>query len=73
MGSSGQVRKARHKPTGKIVAIKEIKATTRHLPEIEKEMQTLYRDQKHNCPYVIDFFGAYLEVCLYLYLVFSPL
>ena len=62
-GSSGQVRKAKHTPTGKIVALKEIKLTNRHLTEIGNEMQMLYRGRDGEfSPYVIDFFGAYLEV-----------
>eukprot|EP01061_Rhynchopus_euleeides_P045998 TRINITY_DN8554_c1_g1_i2.p1 TRINITY_DN8554_c1_g1~~TRINITY_DN8554_c1_g1_i2.p1 ORF type:complete len:366 (+),score=129.04 TRINITY_DN8554_c1_g1_i2:267-1364(+) len=62
VGSSGQVRKARHIPTDKVVALKEIKLTNRHLTEIGNEMQTLYRGENSEfSPYVIEFYGAYLE------------
>eukprot|EP00760_Papus_ankaliazontas_P016628 PhM_4_TR16816/c2_g1_i1/m.104577 len=58
-GSSGAVRKARHKPTGTIMALKEIKLTNaHHLSEISMELQALY-NKGDACPYLITLFGAY--------------
>eukprot|EP01062_Namystynia_karyoxenos_P036239 TRINITY_DN263_c0_g1_i2.p1 TRINITY_DN263_c0_g1~~TRINITY_DN263_c0_g1_i2.p1 ORF type:complete len:410 (+),score=142.67 TRINITY_DN263_c0_g1_i2:102-1331(+) len=65
-GSSGSVRRMRHIPSGKEVALKEIKLTSdHHLDEIGKEMATLYKfaggESAKTCPYLIQFYGAYVS------------
>lgn len=66
-GSSGAVRKMEHKPSGRLIALKEIKLTNdHHLDEIGKEMATLYKfaagtGQSKLSPYLIQFYGAYVS------------
>eukprot|EP00906_Rhabdomonas_costata_P001863 RCo002970 len=60
-GSSGSVKKVRHKATKQTFAVKEIKlGGERHMEEIAKELGTLYGSKETSiCPYIIDFMGAY--------------
>jgi serine/threonine protein kinase len=59
-GSSGSVRRAKHRQTGTPMAIKEIKLTSEHhLTEIAMELQALYTGSGVGCEYLIDFYGAY--------------
>lgn len=67
-GASGSVRRMRHRPTGRKIALKEIKLTSdHHLDEIGKEMATLYKfaegesKEKALSPYLIQFYGAYVK------------
>eukprot|EP01065_Artemidia_motanka_P002793 TRINITY_DN11311_c2_g1_i1.p1 TRINITY_DN11311_c2_g1~~TRINITY_DN11311_c2_g1_i1.p1 ORF type:complete len:409 (+),score=140.94 TRINITY_DN11311_c2_g1_i1:109-1335(+) len=64
-GSSGSVRRMRHTPSGRDVALKEIKLTSdHHLDEIGKEMATLYKfagSEHKMSPYLIQFYGAYVS------------
>eukprot|EP01062_Namystynia_karyoxenos_P036238 TRINITY_DN263_c0_g1_i1.p1 TRINITY_DN263_c0_g1~~TRINITY_DN263_c0_g1_i1.p1 ORF type:complete len:410 (+),score=133.66 TRINITY_DN263_c0_g1_i1:111-1340(+) len=65
-GSSGSVRRMKHVPSGREVALKEIKLTSdHHLDEIGKEMATLYKfaggDSGKLSPYLIQFYGAYVS------------
>eukprot|EP01010_Urceolus_cornutus_P004980 NODE_835_length_1298_cov_290.388311_g634_i0.p1 GENE.NODE_835_length_1298_cov_290.388311_g634_i0~~NODE_835_length_1298_cov_290.388311_g634_i0.p1 ORF type:complete len:367 (+),score=46.87 NODE_835_length_1298_cov_290.388311_g634_i0:66-1166(+) len=63
-GSSGSVKKVKHKITGEVFAVKEIKlGGDRHLDEISKELGTLYGNKEGGrvSPYIIDFKGAYSQ------------
>ncbi|EAN98177.1 protein kinase, putative [Trypanosoma cruzi] len=58
-GSSGSVRRATHRRTGEVLALKEIKITSHaHLQEIRRELETLHRDG-NNSPNLVDFYGAF--------------
>ncbi|ORC93123.1 protein kinase [Trypanosoma theileri] len=58
-GSSGSVRRATHRKTGKTIALKEIKITSQvHLQEIRRELETLHRDCSTS-PYLVEFYGAF--------------
>nr|CCC93678.1 putative MAP kinase kinase [Trypanosoma congolense IL3000] len=58
-GSSGSVRQATHRKTGREIALKEIKLSGHaHLMEIRRELETLHRGGRPS-PYLVDFYGAY--------------
>ena len=59
-GSSGSVRRVRNKRTDQVMALKEIRITEDHrMKEIQRELETLNQGIVSQCPYLIDFFGAY--------------
>ncbi|KAL0482760.1 mitogen-activated protein kinase kinase [Acrasis kona] len=56
-GASGVVYKALHRPTGKILALKDISVfDAEKRKQIIKELQTLYSS---SCPYLVAFYGAF--------------
>eukprot|EP01060_Flectonema_neradi_P009795 TRINITY_DN1698_c5_g1_i1.p1 TRINITY_DN1698_c5_g1~~TRINITY_DN1698_c5_g1_i1.p1 ORF type:complete len:511 (+),score=124.39 TRINITY_DN1698_c5_g1_i1:94-1626(+) len=58
-GSSGEVFSVVHKPTGKEVALKLMKAEEeKQMEEVSKELITLF-DNK--CPFIVDFHGSFYE------------
>ncbi|CBH15558.1 mitogen-activated protein kinase kinase 5, putative [Trypanosoma equiperdum] len=58
-GSSGSVRRATHRKTGKEIALKEIKFTGQtRMMEIRRELETLHRGGGPS-PYLVDFYGAF--------------
>eukprot|EP00761_Pharyngomonas_kirbyi_P012986 gb/GECH01013013.1/.p1 GENE.gb/GECH01013013.1/~~gb/GECH01013013.1/.p1 ORF type:complete len:364 (+),score=91.35 gb/GECH01013013.1/:1-1092(+) len=68
-GNSGNVHKAVHKPTNKILAVKEISVFEEpKRKQILKELETLY---SANSPHLVSFFGAfYHEGTIYIALEF---
>lgn len=64
-GNSGNVHKAMHKPTQKILAVKEISVFEEpKRKQILKELETLY---SANSPYLVSFYGAfYHEGTIYI-------
>lgn len=58
-GSSGLVRRATHRSTGEVFALKEIKVTSQaHLKEIRRELETLHREGNTSL-YLVGFHGAF--------------
>lgn len=59
-GSSGSVRRAVHRRTDEIVALKEIKVTSQaHLSEIRRELETLHAGDVPPSSHLVEFFGAF--------------
>ncbi|CAG9583604.1 putative mitogen-activated protein kinase kinase 5 [Leishmania major strain Friedlin] len=58
-GSSGSVRRAVHRGSKKMVAVKEIKVTGQtHINEIRRELETLHAGD-FATPYLVSFYGAF--------------
>ncbi|CBZ38531.1 protein kinase, putative [Leishmania donovani] len=58
-GSSGSVRRAVHRGSNKVVALKEIKVTGQtHINEIRRELETLHAGD-FATPYLVSFYGAF--------------
>lgn len=59
-GSSGFVRKAMNRRTGKCVALKEIQVTSKtRQNEIRRELETFYMSGAPGSSYMVDFYGAF--------------
>lgn len=57
-GSSGCVRRMLHRPTGRYVAVKEIKGSTpQRMHEIHQEIDALFSAER--CPQLTEFIGAF--------------
>ena len=58
-GSSGSVRRAIHRRSNTVVALKEIKVTGKaHMSEIRQELETLHAGDSAT-PYLVNFYGAF--------------
>ncbi|KAK7201703.1 mitogen-activated protein kinase kinase [Novymonas esmeraldas] len=58
-GSSGSVRRALHRRSNTMVALKEIKVTGQaHISEIRRELETLHAGDVAT-PYLVSFYGAF--------------
>lgn len=58
-GSSGSVRRAVHRRSGTVVALKEIKVTGKaHMSEIRRELETLHAGDSA-APHLVNFYGAF--------------
>lgn len=59
-GASGEVRKARHRPTGKIIAVKTI--STSPNPDLHRQiLRELSFNRTCRSPYIVPYFGAFLS------------
>ena len=73
-GQYGIVNKCIYSPTSKIMAVKEIRLELNQikLNQIIMELDVLHKSL--NCPYIVDFFGAYfVDGCVYYCMEFMVL
>lgn len=65
-GTSGQVVRMRHRPTGKVMAVKILQRNTRE-DEQKRVLMDLSVMISHDCPYIVESYGAVItrtDVCI---------